>query len=128
MKKLNEECQFQVIEAENDLIKQFYIGTYLFEVKNNSPLNVELGIKYLEKSISCKNIESVLYLSHLLFKGEKIENDLRKAKKYLSRYLSANDVRIDILYSKICMKEKNYKEALKYFEQNAKIRKFVCNV
>lgn len=124
MKKLSEECQGQIVEAENDPEKQFYIGTYLIEGKEGFPLNIDLGIKYLERSISYNNIESTYYLGEMLFKGKIVEQDLQKAKKYLLKQLNANDSRIDILYSKICMKEKNYKEAIKYFEKQAKMNDF----
>lgn len=128
MKKLSEECQGQVVEAENDPEKQFYIGTFLIEGKEGFPLNIDLGVKYLEMSISYNNIESTYYLCEMLFKGKMVEQDLEKAKKYLSKQLIANDSRIDILYSKICMKEKNYKEAIKYFEKHAKMNDALRNV
>lgn len=48
-------------------------------------MNVDPGIKYLEKSFSYKNIKSTLYLSEMLFKGEVIERDIIKAKKILSK-------------------------------------------
>lgn len=42
--KLNEECQLLVVEAENDIVKQYYIASSLIENKNNFPLNINIGI------------------------------------------------------------------------------------
>ncbi|KAK8898373.1 hypothetical protein M9Y10_000658 [Tritrichomonas musculus] len=116
--KLSEECQRLVVDAEDDPEKQFYIGTYLIEEKNGFPLNVNIGVKYFERSIAGGNIESALYLSKMLFEGRIVQQDIIKAKKYLYAHLKS-DQRTFLLYGKILKKEKNRKEARKYFQKGS---------
>ena len=118
--KLNDDCKYLVIQAENDAEKQFYIGTYLIEGKNGFPIKIDLGVKYLERSISGKYIESAFYLSMMLFEGKIIPKDLKKAKKYLTKHLNSKDIRVLVLYARILYKEGNFKESRKYFEKCAK--------
>ncbi|KAK8840176.1 hypothetical protein M9Y10_031116 [Tritrichomonas musculus] len=118
--ELSEKCQHLVTQAENDPEKQFHIGTYLIEGKNGFPKKIDLGVKYLERSISGKFIESTIYLSKMLIDGEIIPKNIKKAKKYLSKYLNSKDLRIFALYARILFKENNYKESRKYFEICAK--------
>ena len=114
--KLNDSCKYFVTQAENDPKKQFLIGCYLIEGNNNFPKKIDLGIKYLEKSIQGKYIESALYLSNMLLKGDIIPKDLKKAKKYLSNHLQSKDCRIFSLYASVLSEEKNYKESPKYLD------------
>ena len=118
--ELNEDCKYLVTQAENDAEKQFYIGTYLIEGKNGFPIKIDLGVKYFERSISGKFIESAIYLSMMLFEGKLIPKDLKRAKKFLSKHLNSKDLRVLVLYARILLKESNYKESRKYFEICAK--------
>lgn len=115
--KLSEDCQRLVCEAENDPEKQYHIGTLLIEGKDGFPMNVNLAVKYFERSIAGGNIDSALYLSEMLFEGEIIPQDLNKAKKYLSAHLK--DDRTFLLYGKILMKINKKKEARQYFQKGA---------
>lgn len=117
--ELDEKCKRLVVDAEDISEKQFFIGTFLIEGKNNFPLNIDIGIKYFERSIEGGYIESVVYLSSILIKGVIINQDLKKAKKYLSSYLRVNDNRISYLYGKILKKENKIKEARKWFQKGA---------
>ena len=112
-KELNQNCQELVVEAENDPIKQLFIGQCLIEGKNDFPTNIELGMKYLEQSIASGNLESVIYLSQKLIKGDVITRDLKRAKKYLKKYFNQNNQTIVNLYGKVLYKEENYSSAFK---------------
>ena len=115
----------RIVEAENDSEKQYYIGKYLLESKNYFPLNVNLAIKYFERSISGGNTESILCLCKILIKGEIIQQDLKKAKRYLTAKLKS-DFRTFPLYGKILIKEKKIKEAKKYYQMGAKSGESEC--
>ena len=123
--KLDKKCQKSVVEAEDDADKQFYIGSYLIEGKNNFPLNVNLGIKYFERSIQGGNIESLLYLSKMLIEGKYIPKDYARAKKLLYTYLK-KDKRALNLYGQVLLRERNYKEAKKYFKEGAEKDEPAC--
>ena len=83
-KNLSKECQELVVQAENDPLKQYEIGCSLIEGKNSFPLNIDIGVKYLESSIIGGNVEAVLYLSQIFIDGNVISRDLARAEKYLS--------------------------------------------
>lgn len=117
---LNEICKKIVEEAENDPEKQFLVGTFLIEGKNDFPQNIEIGIKYLERSISKGCLDSVVYLSQILIEGKLIPSDFLRAKKYLSQYLNKDDGRVFLLYGKILKKENKKSEARSYFQKGCK--------
>ena len=119
--KLDKKCQKLITEANEDRDVQFIVGRSLIRGENEFPLNIEMGIKYLEKSISNECIDSVLYYSRMLIKGDIIPKDIDKAKKYLQKFFKENNGRIFHLYAKIVYNEKNFSEAKKYFEKSAKL-------
>ena len=118
--ELNDSCQKIVDEAENDHEKQFLVGTYLIEEKNEFPRNTEIGIKYLEKSISKGCFDCAVYYSQILIDGKLVPKDFLKAKKYLSKCLNKDDGRVFLLYGKILKKEKKFSEARNYFQKGSK--------
>ncbi|KAK8842174.1 hypothetical protein M9Y10_026404 [Tritrichomonas musculus] len=124
MTRLVESCQKLVVEAENDADKQFYIGTFLIEEKYNFPLNIDLGIKYLERSISGGSIESALNLSNIFIQGRLVTRDLKRAKKYLSKYKS--DARTSFCYGLILKKENEFKEARQIFQRGTELGDSSC--
>ena len=115
---LNDQCKQLVIEAENNPEKQFYIGTYLIKGQNNFPLNVDLGIKYLERSISKGNVNSALYLSKILVDGILIAKDYKKAMSYLSKFYRKDD-RIYYPYGKVLKKLNKLDESRKSFKEGS---------
>lgn len=112
--KLDEECKKLVIDSENDPEKQYYIGTCLIESKNKFPLNINIGVKFLEKSISGGNVEAVLYLSKMLIN----DKNYLKAKTYLSTKYGKDD-RIYYPYGIASKKLNKIKEAIKSFEEGS---------
>lgn len=75
-KLLSEQCQKMVQEAEKDPIKQFEVAKSLLEGKNEFPVNISLGMKYLSKFANSSYLESTIYFIQSLIKGNIIPRDL----------------------------------------------------
>lgn len=121
MKQLPEECRKLVEEANEDAEKQFEVGQFLIEGTNNFKMNMELGIRYIEKSAKSGNIESSVYLAHLLIENESFLQDLERAKSVLENYLDSEDSFVFLIYEKILRKMKDYINARYYLEKSAKM-------
>lgn len=72
---------------------------------NNFPLDIIIGMKYLEESASSKCIDSAIYVCKMLIDGNGIPKDINKAKNILYMNLDSNDSRISYLYGKILKKQ-----------------------
>lgn len=106
-------------EDRDDPHYQFIIAKNYIEGTSNFKKNVDLGVKYLEKSISKGFVDSVIYYCQMLERGDVISRNLQKAKKCLSSFLKINNGKIFFLYGKILKKERKNNEALKYFFKGA---------
>ncbi|KAK8898332.1 hypothetical protein M9Y10_000616 [Tritrichomonas musculus] len=114
--KLNEECKQLIQNAEKNPEYQFIIGKSCIENENGFPMNTEIGLRYLKRSIKeVGYIQSILYYSQILISGKIIPQNLQKAKKLLDRILDTKSAEAYALYGKIMVKEDNYKEAESYF-------------
>ena len=121
--KLDKSCQDLVNQAKNDPEKQFIVGRSLVEGKDNFPKDIEIGVKYLEKSVTENCTEALIYYCQMLVQGTVIPSNVEKAKKYLkkSQKESQKDARVSLLYGRIMKKEKNFTDAKKSFEKSAKL-------
>lgn len=119
-KALSKECQAMVEEAEDDPEKQFDVGESLIKGINDFPLNVEIGIRFIEKSAKNGYLDSIVYYSQLLIDDEIIPQDLEKAKKILNDHPDEDDPKVSLMYGKILKKEEKFEDAMRYFEMAAK--------
>lgn len=117
---LDEKSRNLVNEANNNPNQQFLLGKYLIEGEYGFRRNIEIAIKYLNYSIDESCIESAVYYSNMLIKGDIILQDIKKALSILSKFLSTNDPNILFLYAKIMKKQKKYQVAKEYFIKSAK--------
>ena len=77
--KLNSECQNLVNDAENNIKSQYSLGVNLIEGINGFDQNIDIGMKYLQKSRSEKYKNSIIYLSRLFIDGTVVQQDLNEA-------------------------------------------------
>lgn len=121
--ELNEKCKQIVREtySQPNEEKQFLIGTYLVEGKNDFPVNVSLGIRYLTLSRENGCLNSVIYYCMMVIKGKKVPQNLEAAWKILSNYTKSNDGRIFCLLGKIMKKRNEFKDAKKYYKIGIKL-------
>ncbi|KAK8897369.1 hypothetical protein M9Y10_015313 [Tritrichomonas musculus] len=120
--KLDQSCQNLVKMAKSDPGKQFIVGRYLIEGGGNFPQNIEIGMKYLQKSVSENCTESLMYYCQMLIQGKLIPRDIEKAKRYLKKNLKDNkDARVSLLYGQLMKKESKFSDAKKFFEKSAKL-------
>ena len=117
---LKKPCQELVKEAIRDSSKQFFVGRSLIEGDNDFPVDVNLGLKYLEESIKCKSIDSIIYLTIMLIRGDIIKEDLERANEILSKISPSQDKRIFSLKGQISLKKNKYSESVKYFSEGSK--------
>ena len=71
--ELSQRNQNLVEEAEKDSVKQFEVGRFMIEGKNDFPKNIKLGLQYIEYSINQKCVNAIVYYIELLIKGEILE-------------------------------------------------------
>ncbi|KAK8897651.1 hypothetical protein M9Y10_015614 [Tritrichomonas musculus] len=116
--KLCDSCKKLVTEAENDPDKQFIIAKNLHDGTSKFPKNIEISVRYLERSTEKGNIDSTIFLSRLLIEGNVVSQDIPRAKKYLNKLIMNNKEAFD-LYKQIIILEKNPSESAKYFEIGA---------
>ena len=115
--ELSKSNQNLVREAENDIEKQFQVGKFLIEGKHDFPLNLKLGLQYIEHSVNLKCSNAIIYYINLLIKGEVIPEDLSKASEYLSQLNTTDDSCKFLLQGLISHKKNSFKEALEFFEE-----------
>ena len=116
--ELSENCKKMVEEAENNSEKQYKIGKHLIKCQNLFPLNTELGIKYLKKSIKGGCKDALIYYIKMLIKGKVIPQNSKKAKKLLDSKLKDDIGTYYFLYGILYKNEKKYEEAVKYIEKS----------
>ena len=113
--KLNVKCEEIVNDAQYDIEKQFIVGKRLLEGNGDFQQNVSVGLKYIKHSMSKNCLQSIIYYSRMLIKGNIIKKDLEKAKKIIHSISKTKDNQIFVLNGKIAKKEKNFKEARYHF-------------
>lgn len=116
--KLNEESQKIVDEANEDPEKQFNIGISLIEGRENFPLNTQIGLKFLQKSMENGCIKSIIYYCEMLIKGRIIPQNLEKAMKIAQKYFTKEEAAYSLIIGKIEKKKKNYEKAKICFEKS----------
>lgn len=102
---LNDKCQKLIVDSENDHQKQFLIGKYFIKGEKDFPLNIEVGIKFIEKSINGENIDALFYMYDVLQKGIPTPQKLDENEKAHFKIATEN-------YMK-----KLYHSCLKYLEK-----------
>ncbi|KAK8847297.1 hypothetical protein M9Y10_019884 [Tritrichomonas musculus] len=113
--KLNVKCEKIVNDAQYDIEKQFIVGKRMLEGNGDFQQNVSVGLKYIKHSMSKNFLQSIIYYSRMLIKGNIIKKDLEKAKKIIHSISKTKDNQIFVLNGKIAKKEKNFKEARYHF-------------
>lgn len=73
---LDKKCQNLIDEAKTDPNKQFLVGKFLIEGKQNFPKKLWIGLKYLEESISSGCIDSVIYYCRMYIEGTDVPIDI----------------------------------------------------
>ena len=124
LKKFNELSKMNqklVEEAEKDSEKQFEVGHFLIEGKNDFPKDVTLGLQYINHSINGKCTNAIVYYVQLLIKGKIIPEDLSKAEEYLSKLNATNDKRKYLLLGLMSYKKNKFTEAVKWFQEGSKL-------
>lgn len=117
--KLKEDCKKIVQEAEKDPKKQYEIGIHLIKCQYYFPQDIELGIKYLRKSIKGGCKDSLIYYFKMLIKGKVIPQNIEKARKLLDNNILKNDKgTYYFLLGLLEKKQKEYKKAIEYFEKS----------
>ena len=117
---LAESCKKIVREAEKSRKKKFIVGKNLIEGKSNFPLDVQLGIKYLQKSRSEGSNDSRIYLAKMFIDGEIVPNNYEEARKIISEVDSfEEDGHCLYLLGRIEKKKKNYSKAKEFFQQSS---------
>lgn len=95
--KLNEESQKIIEEANEDPEKQFNIGISLIEGRENFPLNTQIGLKFLQKSMENGCIKSIIYYCEMLIKGRIIPQNLEKAMKIAQKYFTKEEAAYSLI-------------------------------
>lgn len=119
--KLSQECKEKVNEAEYDPEMQFEIGFCLIEGEQNFPVKTEIGIKYLEKSISNENVDAAVYYSRMLIKADRIPRDLSKAESILNQFSIEDSSEIPLLLGLIKKKQKDFTNSFRFFEISSRV-------
>lgn len=109
--KLNESYQILVHEAKQEIEKKFELGKSLIEGTNGFPKDIELGLTYVKQCNEQKYIDSIIYYTHMLIKGEIIPQDIEQPNECLSIVGTTSDRQVLLLKGKICSKmDENLKQ------------------
>lgn len=115
--ELSEANQSLVLEAENDGNKQFEVAKYLISGENGFPHNINLGIRYVIKSIKHKCIDAKFFYLRQLIKGGLIPQDLQYANDQIFHITKNQDTRLLLLKGIINRKMNRYSEAAYYLSE-----------
>lgn len=126
LNKLTKANQNLVKEAATDIDKLFEVGQFLIEGKNGFPINIKLGLKFIEESVKHNCTNAQFYYIKLLIKGTIIPEDLPKANEYLIKVNNLKDNRQYWFQGVMSIKKKRFTEAVKFFEQGSKLGNLAC--
>lgn len=115
MIQLSEECQQLIKDSEDNPEFRYLVGKYSIENQKGFPMNTEIGIQYLKKSMKEGCIRANLYYSQILIRGKIIRKNQKKAKKYIEKILGEKNAEAYLLYGIILEQEKKYDDAKIYF-------------
>lgn len=121
--KLNSECQNLVNDAENNIKSQYSLGVNLIEGINGFDQNIDIGMKYLQKSRSEKYKNSIIYLSRLFIDGTVVQQDLNEASIIINEIEDKKSPEYFLLLGKIAEKKENYSDAIQYYKNSDAIKK-----
>ena len=135
--QLDEESKNLIKSAKDDSMSQFIVGRNLIQGRKDFPINTQLGIKYLKKSIENKNSYAIIFYCKMLIKGTLIPSNLKKAIKIANKLDDLDFFQLVPKYflnGLICMKAGSINEAcdnlniaieLNYPEAAYKMGKFI---